>query len=65
MRLFLLARRPPAACVAPLPYTCRASWGEPYGGDCDDTFHLSPDGNTLTQHTDMVQRSSGVRTQYK
>ena len=56
----------PAACAAPsLNKPCRASWGEPYGGDCDDTFQLSPDGNTLTQHTDMVQRSTGLRTQYK
>jgi hypothetical protein len=41
------------------------TWEDPYGGDCTDTFELSPDGGTLTQHTDMSIRGSGRRTQYK
>ena len=58
----------PAVPYHPPPFNptpCSAAWGEPYGGDCDDTFHLSPDGNTLTQDTNMVQRTTGKRTQYK
>ncbi|PSC68224.1 poly-glutamine tract-binding [Micractinium conductrix] len=42
-----------------------ATWGEPYGGECRDTFELSPDGQVLTQHTEMSIASSGRFTTYK
>ena len=44
---------------------CRCTWEDPYGGTSNDTFELSPCGGTLTQHSDMVIRASGERTQYK
>lgn len=48
-----------------LAAACRCEWEDPYGGQCTDTFELSPCGTTLTQHTDMTIRSSGRRTQYR
>ncbi|KAL4855955.1 hypothetical protein ACK3TF_003712 [Chlorella vulgaris] len=42
-----------------------ASWQDPFGGDCTDTFELSADGSTLTQYTDMTIRSSGRHAAYK
>jgi len=41
------------------------TWGNPYGGECRDTFCLSEDGGTLEQITDMVILSSGRHTTYK
>jgi hypothetical protein len=57
---------PPPTTTHPPPLPSRScTWEDPYGGDCTDTFELSPDGGTLTQHTDMSIRGSGRRTQYK
>lgn len=49
--------------MPPLPRSC--TWDNPYGGQCWDTFELSPDGGRLTQHTEMTIRDSGRSTRYK
>lgn len=41
--------------------SCSCSWGDPYGGQCTDTFVLQ--GDTLTQVTDMS--AGGRHTQYR
>ena len=48
-------------CV--LPH--RVRWENPFGGTCDDTFELSSDNSTLTQHTDMVMADTGQQVKYK
>jgi hypothetical protein len=42
-----------------------ATWNEPLGGVCSDTFVLSTDGNTLTQVTEMKLTESGKSCKYK
>ena len=44
---------------------CSVRWGEPYAGEGSDTFELSPDGTTLTQHTEMVSAATGQCLRYK
>jgi len=41
-----------------------ATWGEPLGGWCSDTFLLSKDGKTLKQVTEMQIRESGKYCKY-
>eukprot|EP00891_Asterochloris_glomerata_P008731 jgi/Astpho2/8731/Aster-x1541 len=40
-------------------------WENPFGGTCADTFELSSDNSTLTQHTDMVIADTGQQVKYK
>ena len=39
-------------------------WEDPYGGECADTFTLSPDGESLSQVTEMRIRGTGRQTTY-
>ncbi|KAL4526313.1 hypothetical protein Ndes2526B_g00887 [Nannochloris sp. 'desiccata'] len=41
-----------------------ATWGEPLGGWCSDTFLLSQDGKTLKQVTEMKITESGKSCKY-
>ncbi|KAL4425760.1 hypothetical protein ABPG75_009776 [Micractinium tetrahymenae] len=43
----------------------QVEWGEPFAGRGTDTFELSPDGSTLTQHTVMEGTVSGEQVKYK
>ena len=49
-----------AVCVC-----ARVRWEDPYGGECDDTFVLSPSGNEMTQVTEMLFRGTQERVSIK
>lgn len=45
--------------------TCRASWKDPYQGYSEDTYEMSPDGESITQTSVFVRDDNGQKEVFK